>query len=104
VKLLQAVFIYIILVMLAIFTAACVWEARVVGVLYRCTDNVPILDFIPPFVHSGGHTGDVYLVSKVQVYWTWYAYLGTSVLLPAVPLVLLFAVHWKYWRTTEDMA
>lgn len=54
VKLLQSIFIYVLLATITVFGAACVWEQRVVGVLYRCTDSVPVLDFIPPFVHLGG--------------------------------------------------
>ena len=103
-KFVPSAFSYAFLLVLALFAAACLWEYQVVGVLYRCTDSLPILDFIPPFVHPGEHTGDVYLVSRAQVYWTWYAYLGASLLLPAVPPVLLFALHRRYWRRAEVVA
>jgi hypothetical protein len=101
-KLLQSIFIYALLAAMALFAAACIWEHRVTGVLYRCTDSVPILDFIPPFVHSGGHTGDAYLVSQAQVYHTWYAYLGVSLAVPAVPLLVLLGLHWFRWRKQEN--
>ena len=99
--LLQTVFIYAISTIMALFGAACIWEQRVTGVLYRCADKVPILDFIPPFVHSGGHTGNAYIVSQAQVYRTWYEYLGVSLLVPALPLLVLFGLHWFRWRREE---
>jgi len=102
VKLLQAIFIYAILTMLALFMAACIWEHQVTGILYRCADSVPILDFIPPFVHSKGHTGDVYLVPEAQVYRTWYAYLAVCFVIPAVPLLVLLGLHWSRWRKEEN--
>ena len=100
-KLVQSAFIYFLLAMMTLFIAACVWEHSVAGVLYRCTDSVPILDFIPPFVHSGDHTGDAYLVSQARLYHTWYAYIGVSLVVPAVPLLVLFAFHWFRWRKEE---
>ncbi len=103
-KFMLSAFSYGFLLALTLLAAACLWEYQAVGVLYSCTDSVPILDFIPQFVHPGEHTGDVYLVSRAQVYWTWYAYLGASLLLPAVPPALLFTLHRKYWRRSEEMA
>lgn len=100
-KFLQSIFIYVLLAAMAVFVAACVWEQRVVGVLYRCTDSVPILDFVPPFVHSGGHTGDAYLVPSAQVYRTWCAYLVVSLAIAAVPLLVLYGFHWFRWRKEE---
>ena len=90
------VFIYGVLAGIALCLAAMAWEHRVVGVLYVCTDSVPILDFIPPFVHSGP-TGDVYLVPEALVYLTWDAYVAVSLLVPAVPFVLCWVLYRRYW-------
>ena len=64
---------------------------------------MPLLDFVPPFVHPG-QTGDAYLVSEAQVYHTWQGYIAASLLLPAVPIVLLLALHWMNWRKHEEEA
>src|SRR5208282_1768616 len=98
---LLSLFIYVLLAVMVLFAASLVWEHRVTGVLYRCTDSVPVLDFIPPFVHSGGHTGDAYLVPPAQVYRTWYAYVGASLTISAMPLLVLFGLHWFRWRKEE---
>ena len=102
-KFVLPLFIYLVLAVIALFVAASVWEHRVVGVFYRCSDSVPFFEFIPPFVHSG-QTGDAYLVPEDQVYRTWYAYIAASLLLPAVPIALLFVLHRRYWRKHEAVA
>lgn len=102
-KFILAAYSYGFLLVLMLIAAAGVWEHQVVGTLFRCTDSLPILDFLPPFVHPGEHTGDAFLVSQAQVYGTWCGYLGAILLLPAVPSALVFALHRKYWRTSEEM-
>jgi hypothetical protein len=60
------------------------WQLLVLGKLYVCTDPVPVLNFIPPFVHhvpdpntnkNDGHTfydtGDYYIYPEYLVYSLW---------------------------------
>jgi hypothetical protein len=56
--------------------------------LYYCSDRVPILDFIPPFVHlyPGIHTGDHYLVAPPIVWSLWTVFAATTLLVPALAI------------------
>ncbi len=98
VKFLKTLFLFCALTVISLLAAASIWECRVVGVLYRCSDSVPLLDFIPPFVHPG-EVGDLYLVSESLVYRTWYTYLGVSLLLP---IVLIFFMRCGCWRERKE--
>lgn len=66
---------FFILVFLAL--AALLWHFFIQGNLYICTDSVPFLSFIPPFVHVGNF-GDVYVYPKLLVYIVWILFFSLS--------------------------
>ena len=69
-----------------LFAASIVWTGIAPERLYHCSDDMPILTAIPPFVHGSG-LGDYFIVSPGIVYFTWFAFLAAAVLLPAFPIV-----------------
>ena len=97
---------YLVLVAISLFVAATIWSQQVSGVLYRCSDSVPVLDFMPPFVHTNtakyGQTGDCYLVPESQVYSVWYRYVATCLLLPAAPILLVAGCYRIYVRQRKQ--
>lgn len=66
------------------FIAASIfWDIFVNGRLYYCSDKMPVLDLIPPFVH-GPQYHDYYLVSPVVVYLIWVALIFAIVFLTLI--------------------
>lgn len=59
---------------------ACFWYFFVDGVLYYCSDKVPFIDLLPPFVHE--HYGDYFIVSPVTIYIIWVVALILLLILP----------------------
>lgn len=57
-----------------------VWHFLVDGKLYFCTDSVPIINFIPPFVHPD--YGDYYIAPEPVVYSVWLLLVLITLLLP----------------------
>lgn len=60
-------FVYLIPTWIVILS---IWYFFVDGVLYYCSDKIPLFDFIPPFVHSG--VGDYFISPPVFVYVVWF--------------------------------
>ena len=61
------------------------WSGYVDGNLYYCSDKIPVLDFIPPFVH-GSINGDYYIAPAGLVYFIWALLL---IILGSLPFILL---------------
>jgi len=58
------------------------WFFLVDGKLFYCSDTMPGLDFIPPFVH-GKQVGDYLIVPAFILYSVWIVFILAIVLLPA---------------------
>src|SRR5438876_4756200 len=80
--------IYLILLVPSLFAASVVWILCIAGALYHCWDDVPILTFIPPFVHdavilnTGEH--DYYIVPAWLVYALWIGFMVAALGLPLI--------------------
>jgi len=94
-----AICAYVFMLPFSLLLAAVIWAEKVSGVLYLCTDSVGVFDFILPFVHSGGHTGDVYFVPEWRVYLVWFLLLAGAFLAPA----LLIGALWFLWRKEPEI-
>jgi len=64
------------------------WSVLVNGNLYYCSDKVPFLDFIPPFVHES-FTGDYYIATQSFVWTIWILFIGAIFLIPFISIRLL---------------
>jgi len=56
------------------------WYFLVDGRLYYCTDKLPIMDFIPPFIHDG--VGDYFISSPFLVFSIWIVLMFVMFLAP----------------------
>lgn len=79
---------YFFFQMLSFLLIIIIWSGYVDGHLYYCSDKVPILDFIPPFMH-GSLYGDYYIAPAGLVYALWVLLLIVLVSLPFMLLKLL---------------
>ena len=63
-----------------------IWTIFLDGNLYYCSDKVPFLDFIPPFVHTGqfGPTGDYYIADPIIVWTTWFILVTLIITIPYI--------------------
>lgn len=77
------------LYLLSFCAFATLWHWLIEDVLYYCSDNAPVLDFFPPFVHEPLEmTGDYYIISPIIVYAVWSVFLIGVLLLPTLALQL----------------
>src|SRR5262245_33047771 len=65
------------------------WSRLAPDRLYHCWDHVPILCFIPPFVHSSEFPNDplardYYIWPAWAVYVAWVCFIASAFLLPAI--------------------
>ena len=67
------------------------WSFVISSNLFYCSDSVPFLDFIPPFVH-GSQFGDFFIVNPNIVYVLW---LLLIFLIFIVPYYLVVRVNLK---------
>ncbi len=51
-------------------SASVFWYTQIDGKLFYCSDKIPLLDLIPPFVH-GSQCGDYFIASPLIVYLIW---------------------------------
>ena len=56
-----------------------IWYFFVDGVLYYCSDKVPVIDFIPPFVHPDA--GDYFIASPFVIYLAWIGFIVIAICL-----------------------
>ena len=85
--------VYLALLVPSVLVSAIAWEFFAVGRLYYCSDSVPLLNFIPPFVHPV--PDDHYIASPPVVYGIWFLLVAVSVGLPAI---VLWLTSWRMGR------
>ncbi|MES2571430.1 MAG: hypothetical protein V4710_15425 [Verrucomicrobiota bacterium] len=80
--------LYLVLLIPAFLFAAALWTVSVSGRLYYCWDSVPLLDFIPPFVHPGvmlnSRIHDRYIASPWLVWAIWPLFITAAFVLPVL--------------------
>lgn len=67
-------------------SASVFWYTQIDGKLFYCSDKIPLLDLIPPFVH-GSQVGDYYIASPVVVYLIWIILIQVIISLPIILLI-----------------
>ena len=72
---------YLLFLIPALIVGMLIWTIFVDGKLYYCSDKVPILDFIPPFVH-GSQYGDYWIADPKLVWGIWVLLLGLMLIIP----------------------
>ena len=82
---------YFVLLLPSLFIAAFIWQERVCGVLYYCSDSLPWELFCPgPFAHLDagryGHTGDYYVASEARLEQIRWCLLCAAGIVPALLL------------------
>jgi ACR3 family arsenite efflux pump ArsB len=88
---------YVLLLIPSLVFVAALWTFAIAGRLYYCWDNVPLVDFVPPFVHSELDARDHYIASAGVVWGTWVGFLLLALVLP---LLAGWVVRWilRAWR------
>jgi hypothetical protein len=88
-RLLASSAVYLLLVIPSLLIVAALWSAVVSGRLYYCWDSTPLVDFVPPFVHSAVDARDHYIAPPWQVWSLWSVFLFCAFLFPLaiVPFV-----------------
>ena len=71
---------YFILLIPSALVVLSIWYFFVDGTLYYCSDKAPLIDFIPPFVHS--IYGDRFIASPVVIYVLWITLILTGFIAP----------------------
>ena len=79
--------IYILFLVPSLIAGLLVWTLFVDGKLYYCSDKVPVLDFIPPFVH-GKEYGDYWIAAPILVWSIWFLLILLMLVIP------YFLVKW----------
>jgi len=75
----------LVLLLSSFLAIALLWHILIEDVLYYCSDNAPVLDFFPPFVHELlAVTGDRFIAPSIVVYIVWGVFLIGMFLVPAV--------------------
>src|SRR5258708_34822533 len=82
----KRILVYFALLVPSTLIGAAEWEFLAVGRLYYCSDTVPLLDFIPPFVHDV--PDDHYIASRFTVYAIWFLFAAITIALPAIAIWL----------------
>ena len=72
---------YLLFLIPSLIAGMLIWTIFVDGNLYYCSDKVPILDFIPPFVH-GSQYGDYWIADPKIVWGIWSLLLGLMLIIP----------------------
>ena len=87
-KFIEPVSMYAFFLLPCVVVVALIWSIFIDGKLYYCSDSLPIISFIPPFVHSPIF-GDRYIVDE-QIVWTvWYLHIGFMLILPLALIAFL---------------
>lgn len=79
---------YVGLLIPSLLMVALLWSVSISARLYHCWDDIPMVGFIPSFVHdgpplaSGGH--DRYITAPWIVYSVWAGFLAVAICLPLV--------------------
>jgi hypothetical protein len=81
---------YLLLLVPSLIFVAALWTFAVAGRLYYCWDSVPLLDFVPPFVHLATDSRDHYIAPAALVWTLWCIFILFGFALPLI-LRRLFA-------------
>jgi hypothetical protein len=84
---LRIILLYGVLLLVSFLVLAMLWHWQMAGSYFVCQEHGIILDFLPPFAHTGV-SGDVYLKPPHVVYTLWSVYLAAIIILPATCLWL----------------
>lgn len=80
-KYIKSFLLYLTLFIPVLVLIASAWYFLVDGVFYYCSDKVPFVDLLPPFVH-GKNFGDYFVASPIIVYLLWIVALSLIIVLP----------------------
>jgi hypothetical protein len=80
--------LYLSVLPFSLIAVALAWNWKIHGYLYYCSDPVPIIDFIPPFVHSRIES-DFYIASPLVTYIVWFGFIFLALALPAATIYLM---------------
>lgn len=78
--------VYLLLLVPSLLIIAALWSAVISDRLYYCWDSTPLLDFLPPFVHTNLDVRDHYIAQPWQVWSLWSVFLAAAFIFP-LPLV-----------------
>jgi hypothetical protein len=81
-RFLASSFVYLLLLIPSLIIVASLWGALVSGRLYYCWDSTPLVDFVPPFVHSDIDIRDHYIASPWLVWSLWSLFFASALILP----------------------
>ncbi len=73
--------LYVLFLIPSLIVGLLIWTLFIDGKLYYCSDKVPILDFIPPFVH-GSQYGDYWIADPKIVWAIWILLTGLMLMVP----------------------
>lgn len=71
---------YVLFIIPSLITGTLIWTIFVDGKLYYCSDKMPILDFIPPFVHVSPY--DYWIADPKLVWAIWFLLIGLMLIIP----------------------
>ena len=75
---------YLLLLVPSLIFVAALWTFAVSGHLYYCWDSAPLLDFVPPFVHSAVDPRDHYIAPAAFVWTLWCIFILVGFVLPLI--------------------
>jgi len=95
---------YILLVIPSILSLSLVWTSWIDGWLYDCSDTIPLVNFLPPFVHPYRGTNpnvipintDHYIYPEAVVWTVWVIFLIAMFALPYLLMKRVFGI--KRWK------
>lgn len=86
--------LYVVLLVVTLLLLAMVWHWQMAGAYFVSRDRGIILDFVPPFAHSGV-AGDFYLKPERVVYAIWGVYVAAGFILPGICAWLSIRLYQK---------
>jgi hypothetical protein len=89
--------LYLAALVPSVFLMAILWTLLVSDRLYYCWDSTPLLDFIPPFVHSNIDARDHYIASPLAVWALWLVFTSIGLVGP------LFLVRHLYSDSEKEI-
>jgi hypothetical protein len=87
----KTIFYYLLFFVPLLILAMVIWTFLIDGNLYYSSDKIPLLDFIPPFVHNFKY-GDYYIVSPILVWGIWFSLVGLVITIPLLIIKKLYKI------------
>ena len=85
-KFLAAYFLFFVPTLIA---CGLIWTMFIDGKLYHCSDPIPVLDILPPFIH-GTQYGDYWIADPKLVWSIWFLLLGLMIIIPSILTIGFF--------------